>query len=927
MGVSDPGFLKSVELRLIRCTLYRELPFFPPASPTPPSSSLSSRQSFRPLVEAVVDSIERGRYMDALSSDASRLVFGFSESWEFQDSAACAARFYEEVELSVEAFLRDVGSVAWLQVLDADSDPDVDVEGRCALLMCLGVAALLAFTQQNVTGPIGNFSPFPLAFPLLKEGISDCGGEWDVWARNQVASVGSDVHGKFALLQYIVYSKILLSKIKELVLEVETSYINGCRSLYWWLCRLFCLQQRITEELSSSLYDLLQLFKTSTLHQFGDFEHVAGYWGTMLNEGEALAIVSLAHLEAGIIEHKYGQIDSFRSHLECAEKSCGLHLIVTGALGFRTIHQVEAKPQLILAANNHEQSHVHLSQVQSDSTVSESKDAVDHKLDDCSDVLMTPKLVKNGKNDDLNVDLTHINKDINLTFIQQAVILAQCLHLQRRSRDDELSGWEMAPYIEAIHSQHQTCYTISNFCDILRIRWESKRSRTKQRALLMMDKLVQVIFDASPVTAQRIQLCYGLYIPTVSALRKEYGELLVSCGLVGEALKIFEDLELWDNLIYCYQLLGKKAAAVDLIKSRLHDMPSDPRLWCSLGDATTTDAYYEKALEVSNNRSARAKRSLARNAYNRSDYETSKTLWESALALNSLYPDGWFALGAAALKARDTDKALDAFTRAVQIDPDNGEAWNNVACLHMIKKKSKAAFIAFKEALKFRRNSWQLWENFSHVALDVGNIRQSLEATKMVLDLSSNKRVDVELLDKILRKFEDHEKNANSDLSSSDIFDAEYSLVEPYDTQAIPAEPRETELLLDMLGNIMQQVIRNGVPEDIWGLYARWHIIKGNLIMSCEALLKQVRSFQGSELWRDRNRFKKFVHASLQLCKVYMDIASSTGSCRELFTAEMHLRSSVKQAVDFSDTDEFRDLKTCLDEVKKQIAATSGEGA
>lgn len=33
------------------------------------------------------------------------------------------------------------------------------------------------------------------------------------------------------------------------------------------------------------------------------------------------------------------------------------------------------------------------------------------------------------------------------------------------------------------------------------------------------------------------------------------------------------------------------------------------------------------------------------------------------------------------------------------------------------------------------------------------------------------------------------------------------------------------------------------------------------------------------------------------------------------------------QAVDFSDTDEFRDLKTCLDEVKKQIAATSGEGA
>lgn len=34
---------------------------------------------------------------------------------------------------------------------------------------------------------------------------------------------------------------------------------------------------------------------------------------------------------------------------------------------------------------------------------------------------------------------------------------------------------------------------------------------------------------------------------------REYGELLVSCGLIGEAVKTFEDLELWDNLIFCYR--------------------------------------------------------------------------------------------------------------------------------------------------------------------------------------------------------------------------------------------------------------------------------------------------------------------------------------------------------------------------------------
>ena len=76
---------------------------------------------------------------------------------------------------------------------------------------------------------------------------------------------------------------------------------------------------------------------------------------------------------------------------------------------------------------------------------------------------------------------------------------------------------------------------------------------------------------------------------------------------------------------------------------------------CSLGDVTNDDACYQKALEVSNDKSARAKvipflainllsicflcglyvntiksvcqRSLARSAYNRGEYQTSKILW------------------------------------------------------------------------------------------------------------------------------------------------------------------------------------------------------------------------------------------------------------------------------------------------------------
>ncbi|MFQ6659496.1 hypothetical protein Gotur_028375 [Gossypium turneri] len=106
------------------------------------------------------------------------------------------------------------------------------------------------------------------------------------------------------------------------------------------------------------------------------------------------------------------------------------------------------------------------------------------------------------------------------------------------------------------------------------------------------------------------------------------------------------------------------------------------------------------------------------------------------------------------------------------------------------------------------------------------------------------------------------------------------------------------------------QIVRSESRPELWGLYARWHRIKGDLTMCCEALLKQVRSYQfdslslslslslsqGSNLWKDEDRFKSFAQASLDLCEVYMDISSSTNSRRELHTAEMHLKNTLKQA-------------------------------
>ncbi|KAI3943018.1 hypothetical protein MKX01_024941 [Papaver californicum] len=908
----DNEILRGFELRLLRCTLPSSSSPPPPftTATTPSSSSPSTaaengdEKTLYELIDEIISLIENGNYLQALSSRAVSLLIHDS----YQNSIDSVENFYNQVDATIESFLSNP-----LEEVDDESN----WFSRALLVMCIAVAAFLAFTQINLTGPLENFSLFPLACLGSKE--VSCGREWDMWARKQLMSTGSDLHGKFSLLQYIVFAKMLLVKTKDLSFERKNSFCGGTRTLSWWLSRLILLQQRISEELSSSLFDALQVLMRDTLDHFGKLESISSYWGAQLHEGEALDVLSAAHLQAGLIEYTYGRIDHFSEHLKSAEIASGLQLSVTGMLGFRTVHQERPVSLRVLVANSNSSKPHDITPTTGKGDVTSSGDcrpsSNSSETYGVSDILMTPKLLDDRKVSEIGASDAKAGGAANtpLGEIQQAVVLVQCLLISKSSREAEFERWDMSPYIEAIDAQQLSYFIIRRFCDLLRIRWESSRSRTKERSLMMMDKLVQGIYKSSPGAADRIRLSYEVYVPTIPALRKEHGELLVRCGLIGEALKIFEDLELWNNVIDCYCLIEKKAAAVELIKERLCELPNDPRLWCSLGDVTNIDAHYEKALEVSNNKSARAKRSLARSAYNRGNYEESKTLWVSAMALNSLFPDGWFALGAAALKAQDIDMALIGFSRAVELDPDNGEAWNNIACLHMMTKSYKKAFTAFKEALKFRRSSWQMWENFSQVSFEIGNLRQALEATKKVLDTTNNKRMDVQLLERVMVEIEaqalEHSCAPSIGNSSSPDPDATRSL--------------EAGHLVELLGHIIQQLVRGGGGENIWGLYARWHKLKGDLTMCSEALLKHVRFYQGADLWNNIDRFKKFANASLQLCEVYMEIASSTGSWRELNSAEMHLRSVIRQAVNFSDTDELRDLQACLEEVKKRIEAAS----
>ncbi|CAI6010792.1 unnamed protein product, partial [Closterium sp. NIES-65] len=398
---------------------------------------------------------------------------------------------------------------------------------------------------------------------------------------------------------------------------------------------------------------------------------------------------------------------------------------------------------------------------------------------------------------------------------EQAAVLAMAVVTVKQNAADELRGWEAAPYIEAITLQQHIPPMVKAGCELLRVRWERKRPHTRQRAVATMEQLIQSVShqekrirqqqsqaasgssggavaaalpeEEAREAAERMKYCFAVWFPTTPALFKEYGEVLVASGCVGEAMRVFETNELWDHLIDCYSLLGKRAAAAALVTTRLKEQKEDPRLWCCLGDLTEEKECYEKAWEFSRHRYARAQqalacmamnakdfkaamahweaekerllfntlhsslhlsspfsiqRALARMAMNSKDFKAAMAHWQAALAISPLHASAWFSLGYSAIQvgvvrcsagqkegeqavqACDGDKALYALTRSVQIDPDNGEAWNNLAVLNLQRNRMQEAFKTLQEALKHKGEDWHLWENFAKVALDVKSYQQ-----------------------------------------------------------------------------------------------------------------------------------------------------------------------------------------------------------
>lgn len=407
---------------------------------------------------------------------------------------------------------------------------------------------------------------------------------------------------------------------------------------------------------------------------------------------------------------------------------------------------------------------------------------------------------------------------------------------------DGLTREETLPYATRVLEGGSSNWQVYTQALLLRSRIEGYKSRTVERGLLQLQALVdQVIAETTgPATpapevdpssrehaqttsflpkpkesesapaSERLRYIFQLCTPYRWSLEAELASRWVSLGGLRSALDIYERLEMWPEAALCWAATEREDKARRIIRRQLfrsahrdsEDMideeaeewegaerepaPVDaPRLWCILGDIDKDPRCYEKAWEVSNQRYARAQRSLGRFYYAQKDFAKASLSYSKALKVKQIDHPTWFALGCCLLKLSQFKRAVEAFGRAVQLDDQDAEAWSNLAgaLLNLDpnettsdgatepippplsdeeetsseerrdgRKHVRDALRALKQAARLKSNDYRIWSNLLTLSasLEPPSWPDVLTAQSHIIDIRGNvdgeSSVDVKIL-------------------------------------------------------------------------------------------------------------------------------------------------------------------------------------
>lgn len=603
---------------------------------------------------------------------------------------------FQNVEQSTEELKTNGDIKAWIET--RLSQLDLTNDSVQFQVLATGIACLNAFVQVNWTGPTFAFSVSELLF-----GDDSYEVKFNASCLKTLSVDSEEVYHLTQQLSLLAVARTLLYALRS---KISTAS--------FWAMRATFIQQQLLDEFTGSLQkELMTLAEESSQ----DLENKQDL------DADTIEALKVRHeLELGLIYSFFGQDKEALGKMESAQKESGFVWSLTGALGRRTKFQTFDVSQLVVLA-------------ESKKKVAQDEDAPRPETLDLNDDTILEKIAftDNEKNETEN-DKRHGN----LNVIDQCLLLAFCLNVKNTNPDHGITAEQMVPYVTRV-LENANNWMVHTMGLLLRSRLEANKGRTVERSALQLQALVDQIKVEDSGVEERLSYFYDLLLPSKWEMERELARRFVSLGVVRSAVEIFERLEMWEDVISCYQMMEQPQKAKEVLKNLMEANPNSPKYWCILGDLEAEPAHWHKSWEISNNTYARAMRSLGSYEYKRENYTAAIECYQKALEINPLFEGSWYILGCASMFAENWEVGARAFQRVVALDDDQPEAWNNLASIYIKMDQKADAFLALKHATKIKYDSWKMWQNLLFVAIDVGQFADAIFAMQRVVELRWDK--------------------------------------------------------------------------------------------------------------------------------------------------------------------------------------------
>lgn len=553
------------------------------------------------------------------------------------------------------------------------------------LRLALAVACLQAFIQANWTGP--DLIVTAAEVIALPEEISSI-GSGDLLHQKAVAELAYAGEPAYHLAQVPLFLRL-----SKLLLEVP---YTQCHSTSWWKLRIWLVHQQVLDEPAAVPPDVL----TSVEPLLQGFASDPDLAGRLL-------------LEQGLLEHYLENDKAAAQYFVRAARATQLEYELTGALGKRTKFQQNDITQLVLLAESRSRNDD--KGVTSGTALSATADASRHlvipetlALND--DTLLEQTEFTSSSASAPGSRLSHLDPSSQppLHPLDQCILLALCLNVRNTSPSHGLTAEQMSPYVARVIS-HPRNWTVHTMALLLRARLESNRTRTVERSTLQLQALVDQMPTADSAVTERLLYVHSIPLPSKWEMEKELATRFLSLGVVKSALEIFERLEMWEDVVKCWQSMERRDKGIAIVRDLLEGRKADAdtvisrgkttsdnrrqvldatrqaKLWCLLGDLEPQNAleHYNRAWGISKETSGRAMRSLGGYYFARGDYPNTIACLRRAVSINPLLGRSWFILGCAYVRDEQWDGAREAFTRCVTLEDEDAESWNNLASVYL----------------------------------------------------------------------------------------------------------------------------------------------------------------------------------------------------------------------------------------------------